>query len=105
MFYSKDVLVMTPNALLNLLYRGKKYLSLSDVGVLVFDECHQARKKHPYARVMTFYMELKEQGGSLPKVIKGLFIPPPPVPGVEASGLLSRIIYFSYLGGGNESTS
>lgn len=59
---------MTPNALLNLLHRGKKYLTLANVGVLVFDECHQARKKHPYARVMAFYLELMKEGGTLPKV-------------------------------------
>lgn len=59
---------MTPNALLNLLHRGTEYLSLRDVGVLVFDECHKARKRHPYARVMGFYLELSKQGGPLPKV-------------------------------------
>ena len=61
---------MTPNAFLKLLHRGKEYLSLADVGVLVFDECHQARKKHPYARVMEFYKDLQENGGPLPKVIE-----------------------------------
>lgn len=59
---------MTPNALLNLLHRGRDYLSLEDVGVLVFDECHQARKKHPYARVMAFYLELQGKGAVVPKV-------------------------------------
>ena len=67
---SKEVMVMTPNALLNLLHRGTEYLSLRDVGVLVFDECHKARKRHPYARVMGFYLELSKQGGPLPKVKK-----------------------------------
>lgn len=60
---------MTPNALLNLLHRGTEYLSLQDVGVLVFDECHKARKKHPYARVMAFYLEQIKQGGEVPKVL------------------------------------
>lgn len=59
---------MTPNALLNLLHRGTEYLTLRDVGVLVFDECHKARKKHPYARVMGFYLELSKQGAPLPRV-------------------------------------
>ncbi|CAN0272956.1 unnamed protein product, partial [Ectocarpus sp. 12 AP-2014] len=59
---------MTPNALLNLLHRGNEYLSLKDVGVLVFDECHKARKKHPYARVMAFYLELRKNRGPLPKI-------------------------------------
>ncbi|CAM9476292.1 unnamed protein product [Discosporangium mesarthrocarpum] len=63
-----EVLVMTPNALLNLLHRGREYLSLEDVGVLVFDECHKARKRHPYARVMAFYQELHKNGRHLPKV-------------------------------------
>eukprot|EP00904_Undaria_pinnatifida_P002230 jgi/Undpi1/12007/HiC_scaffold_4.g01706.m1 len=66
-----EVLVMTPNALLNLLHRGKDYLALDDVGVLVFDECHKARKKHPYARVMGFYKELLKNGKPLPKVVVG----------------------------------
>lgn len=63
-----EVLVMTPNALLNLLHRGRDYMSLRDVGVLIFDECHQARKKHPYARIMAFYLDLKEKDVSVPKV-------------------------------------
>ncbi|CAN0457926.1 unnamed protein product, partial [Hapterophycus canaliculatus] len=54
---------------LNLLHRGTEYLSLQDVGVLVFDECHKARKKHPYARIMGFYLELEKSGGPLPKVV------------------------------------
>lgn len=64
---------MTPNALLNLLHRGTEYLTLRDVGVLVFDECHKARKKHPYARVMAFYLEQMKHGGDLPKVLVSLF--------------------------------
>ncbi|CAM9531734.1 unnamed protein product [Choristocarpus tenellus] len=59
---------MTPNALLNLLHRGREYLGLEDVGVLIFDECHQARKKHPYARIMAFYKELVREGKERPKV-------------------------------------
>ncbi|CAN0080749.1 unnamed protein product, partial [Ectocarpus sp. 12 AP-2014] len=66
---------MTPNALLNLLHRGNEYLSLKDVGVLVFDECHKARKKHPYARVMAFYLELRKNRGPLPKVLHAA-VPP-----------------------------
>ncbi|CAN0451697.1 unnamed protein product, partial [Ectocarpus sp. 8 AP-2014] len=72
---NKEVLVMTPNALLNLLHRGNEYLSLKEVGVLVFDECHKARKKHPYARVMAFYLELRKNRGPLPKVHRSA-VPP-----------------------------
>ncbi|CAB1115488.1 unnamed protein product [Ectocarpus sp. CCAP 1310/34] len=73
---TKEVLVMTPNALLNLLHRGNEYLSLKDVGVLVFDECHKARKKHPYARVMAFYLDLRKNKGPLPKVHHGAVCAP-----------------------------
>ncbi|CAM9952259.1 unnamed protein product [Scytosiphon promiscuus] len=73
---NKDVLVMTPNALLNLLHRGTEYLSLRDVGVLVFDECHKARKKHPYARIMAFYLDLVKSGEPVPKVVFGMTASP-----------------------------
>lgn len=59
---------MTPNALLNLLHKGNEYLGLKDVGVLVFDECHKARKRHPYARIMAFYLELQKRGEPVPRV-------------------------------------
>lgn len=41
---------------------------MGDLGVLVFDECHHARKKHPYARIMAFYLEQKKSNEPLPKV-------------------------------------
>lgn len=77
---------MTPNALLNLLHRGNEYLSLKDVGVLVFDECHKARKKHPYARVMAFYLELRKNRGPLPKVHHSAFSPPTLFPPSKVDG-------------------
>ncbi|CAM9208762.1 unnamed protein product, partial [Chrysoparadoxa australica] len=54
----QDILVMTPAAMLNLLHKGSEFLSLGSFGMLVIDECHHAKKKHPYARIMSMWAEL-----------------------------------------------
>ena len=43
---------MTPAAMLNLLHRGHDFLCMDKVGLLIMDECHCARKRHPYAQVI-----------------------------------------------------
>ncbi|KAK6129787.1 hypothetical protein DH2020_036494 [Rehmannia glutinosa] len=45
-----DVLIMTPQILLNAL--RKAFLSLEVFCFIVLDECHRATGKHPYARIM-----------------------------------------------------
>ncbi|KAL4302013.1 hypothetical protein GQ457_10G025390 [Hibiscus cannabinus] len=49
-----EVLVMTPQILLNGLRHG--FFKINMIKVLIMDECHHAKKKHPYASIMSeFY--------------------------------------------------
>ncbi|CAG8559865.1 22395_t:CDS:2 [Racocetra persica] len=64
-FENYDVLVMTAQIFLNILRHG--FISLSQVNLLVFDECHHASKKHPYNLIMReFYDRCPEE--SKPKI-------------------------------------
>ncbi|PIA15394.1 P-loop containing nucleoside triphosphate hydrolase protein, partial [Coemansia reversa NRRL 1564] len=57
---SVSVLVMTHQVLLNALRSG--HARISDIDLLVFDECHHARGNHPYALIMReFYDHCSEQ--------------------------------------------
>ena len=51
MLLNVQVLVMTPVILLNCLRHS--FLKLNMIKVLILDECHHARGKHPYACIMT----------------------------------------------------
>ncbi|CAI5510196.1 unnamed protein product [Closterium sp. Naga37s-1] len=54
-----EVLVMTPQVLVNLLQHA--FLCLSSVDLLIFDECHHTAKDHAYATIMkTWYFSLKQ---------------------------------------------
>ncbi|PON73127.1 Endoribonuclease Dicer-like3a [Parasponia andersonii] len=58
-----DVLVMTPQVLLDALKRA--FFSLETVGLMVIDECHHTRGNHPYTKIMKdFYHKC----GSKPKI-------------------------------------
>ncbi|TYI97490.1 hypothetical protein E1A91_D01G147100v1 [Gossypium mustelinum] len=63
-----EVLVMTPQILLNGLRHG--FFRINMIKVLIIDECHHARGKHPYASIMTeFYHRQLEAGVSdLPRI-------------------------------------
>ncbi|CAG8741190.1 35674_t:CDS:2 [Gigaspora margarita] len=64
-FENYDVLVMTAQIFLNILRHG--FISLSQVNLLVFDECHHTSKKHPYNLIMReFYDRCPEE--SKPKI-------------------------------------
>ncbi|KAJ2780724.1 Dicer-like protein 1 [Coemansia interrupta] len=58
---TSSVLVMTPQVLLNALRAGRAHIS--DIDLLVFDECHHARGNHPYALIMReFYDRCDPEG-------------------------------------------
>lgn len=59
MLKSHRIIVSTPQVLLDALRHG--YIRLgSDIGLLVFDEAHHARQKHPYNLIMReFYDHCK----------------------------------------------
>ncbi|KAJ3907181.1 hypothetical protein F5879DRAFT_796189 [Lentinula edodes] len=54
-FRQHDVFVLTAQIFLNFLTHS--LLKIQDVALLVFDECHHARKKHAYAIIMHEYMQ------------------------------------------------
>ncbi|XP_006903693.1 PREDICTED: LOW QUALITY PROTEIN: dicer 1, ribonuclease type III [Elephantulus edwardii] len=62
-FAKHQVLVMTCDVALNVLKNG--YLSLSDINLLVFDECHLAILDHPYREIM----KLCESCRSCPRIL------------------------------------
>ncbi|CAH6850793.1 Dicer1 [Phodopus roborovskii] len=62
-FTKHQVLIMTCYVALNVLKNG--YLSLSDINLLVFDECHLAILDHPYREIM----KLCESCPSCPRIL------------------------------------
>ncbi|KAM7274213.1 hypothetical protein ACFE04_028877 [Oxalis oulophora] len=64
-----EVLVMTPDILLTCLRHSSFQLSM--IKVLVFDECHHARGKDPYASIMNefYHRELKSGSEKLPRIL------------------------------------
>ncbi|KAK5650969.1 hypothetical protein RI129_001998 [Pyrocoelia pectoralis] len=57
-FEKNQILVMTTQILVNLLQRS--ILSLNDVNLLIFDECHNGVDDHPMTQVMAYYPNLKD---------------------------------------------
>ena len=69
------VVIMTAQILVNALNSNNKeqQVQLSDISLLIFDECHHAQKEHSYNQVMEKYKALKLQPGNqhkLPQVNK-----------------------------------
>ncbi|XP_050208112.1 endoribonuclease Dicer homolog 2 isoform X2 [Mercurialis annua] len=63
-----EVFVMTPQILLDGLRHS--FFKLELIKVLIFDECHHARGKHPYACILTefYHRQLSNGNSALPKI-------------------------------------
>ncbi|KAM3691337.1 hypothetical protein ACB098_08G007900 [Castanea mollissima] len=63
-----EVLVMTPAILLHGLRHS--FFSLTMIKVLIFDECHHARGKHPYACILTefYHRQLDSAKSDIPRI-------------------------------------
>ncbi|XP_048358970.1 antiviral innate immune response receptor RIG-I [Sphaerodactylus townsendi] len=61
----KDITVMTPQILLNCLNNGT-LPSLSLFTLMIFDECHNTTKNHPYNVLMSKYLDLKFEQAEAP---------------------------------------
>ncbi len=58
-FDGNDVLVMTAQILCNMLCHG--FIKLSNINLLLVDECHHAAGNHPYAKIMEFMSECEQK--------------------------------------------
>lgn len=66
-FDDHHVFFLTPQILLNNI--NNKRISLSDISLLILDECHHTRKKEPYNNVMKLYITMKRRQEKLPQVV------------------------------------
>ncbi|KAK7810633.1 hypothetical protein U0070_022969 [Myodes glareolus] len=67
---NKDIIILTPQILVNSLNDGT-IPSLSVFTLMIFDECHNTSKNHPYNQIMFRYLDHKLGGspGPLPQVV------------------------------------
>lgn len=67
---NNDIIILTPQILVNCLTNGT-IPSLSVFTLMIFDECHNTSKQHPYNVIMFNYLDRKLGGSSdsLPQVI------------------------------------
>lgn len=64
-----DIIILTPQILVNSL-KNRTVPSLSVFTLMIFDECHNTSKHHPYNMIMFNYLDQKLGGSSdsLPQV-------------------------------------
>jgi len=67
LFQENQVIVCTPQVLLNVLNKGSEYITVRRINLLILDECHKAHRNHPYTQVMHHY-ERAEALGPHPRV-------------------------------------
>ncbi|XP_052311294.1 endoribonuclease Dicer homolog 2 isoform X2 [Populus trichocarpa] len=86
-----EVLVMTPQILLNGLRHS--FFKLDLIKVMIVDECHHTRGKHPYASIMTefFHCELKSGHHDLPRIF-GMTASP-----IKSKGANSELYYWQQI--------
>lgn len=63
----QQIVVFVHQVFLDILNRG--YVSFDDIALIVIDEIHHTRKKHPYNQVMMRYLENKEKGSKVPQIL------------------------------------
>ncbi|XP_067886728.1 probable ATP-dependent RNA helicase DDX58 isoform X2 [Heterodontus francisci] len=65
-----DIIVLTPQILLNCLKDGR-IASFSVFTLLIFDECHNTAKNHPYNVLMKQYLDVKlgTRASTLPQIV------------------------------------
>lgn len=62
---NNDIIILTPQILVNSLRNGT-IPSLSVFTLMIFDECHNTNKLHPYNVIMFHYLDQKLGGSSDP---------------------------------------
>nr|XP_043618423.1 endoribonuclease Dicer homolog 2-like [Erigeron canadensis] len=64
-----QLMVMTPAILLDALRH--RFLCIDNIKLLIFDECHNAKKRHPYALIMTefYHRQLWDGITELPRIL------------------------------------
>lgn len=68
--------VLTPKILVNELERRKSFISFHDISMMIFDECHNATKHHPYKEVMDMLLDFQHTNPSHQVQIVGMTASP-----------------------------
>ena len=66
----RQVVFLTAMKFYNALAQGQ--IRISELSMLIFDECHHTTEKHPYNDIMRFYIQEKQQQGAKMPIILGL---------------------------------
>lgn len=64
---NSNITVCTAGTLLDEM--EKNQVKLEQISLMVFDECHNARKRHPYVRLMHLYFDERQNHSQLPQII------------------------------------